>query len=291
MKKYIKIPTTLVAGPVYNNSLILEGCSVIELCIHSIKGEGTMFLEDHLLFFVLGGKIILHHGKQTYTVCKNEMILLKKATSISYEVEGDEDNDNLFESLMFCLKDDLIKEFLTLENVSVPRIDAEMKTSVYPMDDCLISFANSLYPYFNDSSKVNPGALRLKIMELLYSVSDCHKSMFRQILQLRRPVRLDIKNVVEQYYNTPVTLSELAFLSGRSLSSFKRDFQSAYNISPAQWIRIKRLEKAKEMLQETDLPVNEICYTLGFENLSHFSRIFKGHYGQSPSYYRLYFLD
>jgi len=286
MKKYIKVPTTLVAGPVYNNSLTLEGCSVIESCIHSIKGEGAMFLEDHLLFFVLGGKITLHHGKQTYTVCKDEMILLKKATLITYEVEGDEDNDNLFESLMFCLKDDLIKEFLTLENVSVPRIDAEMKTSVYPMDDCLISFAYSLYPYFNDSSNINPGALRLKIMELLYSVSDCHKSMFRQILQIRRPVRIDIKNVVEQYYNTPVTLSELAFLSGRSLSSFKRDFQAAYNISPAQWIRTKRLEKAKEMLQQTDLPVNEICYTLGFENLSHFSRIFKGHYGQCPSYYR-----
>jgi len=286
MKKYIKVPTTLVAGPVYNNSLLLDGCSVIESCVHSMKGEGTMFLEDHLLLLVLGGKITLYHGKQTYTIRKGEMILLKKATSMRYEIEGEATNDNLYESLMFCLKDDLIKEFLTMENIKVPRIDEEMKTSVHPMNKCLVAFAESLYPYFIDASAITSGALRLKIIELLYNISECSKNMFRQILQLRRPVRIDIKNVVEQYYNTPVTLPELAFLSGRSLSSFKRDFQTTYNISPAQWIRTKRLEKAKEMLQETNLPVNEICYILGFENLSHFSRIFKEHHGQSPSEYR-----
>ena len=187
---------------------------------------------------------------------------------------------------MFCLKDDLIKEFLTTTNVKVQRMDEEVKTSVYPMNECLVAFAKSLYPYFTDPSTINPGLLKLKIMELLYDVSECSKNMFRQILQLRNPARTDIQHVVEQYYTTPVTLPELAFLSGRSLSSFKRDFQQIYNISPAQWIRVRRLEKAKEMLQETVLPVNEICYSVGFENVSHFSRIFKNHYGYPPTQYR-----
>lgn len=133
---------------------------------------------------------------------------------------------------------------------------------------------------------MNPGLLKLKIMELLYDVAECSKNMFRQILQLRRPVRVDIRQVVEQYYATPVTLPELAFLSGRSLSSFKRDFQQTYNESPAQWIRNKRLELAKQMLQQTAIPVTEICYSIGFENVSHFSRIFKDHYGFPPTQYR-----
>jgi len=287
MKKHIKVPTALVSGPVCQNSLTLDGCSVIESCVHSMKGVGTMFLEEHLLLFVLGGKITFYYGKQAYTVSKNEMILLKKATSVRYEKEGAPDNDNIYESLMFCLTDKLIKEFLSLTDIKVPRMDEEVKTAVYPMTDCLIAFANSLQPYFIDPASVNPGLLRLKIMELLYDVSECSKNVFRQILQLRQPVRTDIRQVVEQYYATPVTLPELAYLSGRSLSSFKRDFQSTYNIPPAQWIRTKRLEKAKEMLQKTMLPVNEICYSMGFENVSHFSRIFKEHYGQSPSEYRV----
>jgi transcriptional regulator GlxA family with amidase domain len=89
--------------------------------------------------------------------------------------------------------------------------------------------------------------------------------------------------VVEHHYASPVSVSELAYLSGRSLSSFKRDFQNIYNIAPATWIREKRLEKAKDMLETTALSVSDICYSLGFENVSHFSRIYKEFHGQAPS--------
>ncbi|MCC8173291.1 MAG: AraC family transcriptional regulator [Odoribacter sp.] len=286
MKKYIKVPTSLVAESACQVSLKLDGCSVIDSCVHSMGGSGTMFLEEHLLLFVLEGTNHLTYGKQEYIVGKNEMILLKKATSVKYRKLGNPENDNIYDSIMFCLKDELLKDFLSLANIAIPPMDEEIKTSVNPMTPCLIAFAYSLKPYFNDSSSVNPGLLRLKIMELLYNVAECSKNMFRQILQLRQPVRTDIRQVVEQHYASPVNIAELAYLSGRSLSSFKRDFQLIYNMPPAKWIREKRLEKAKEMFENTVLPVSEICYSLGFENLSHFSRIFKEHYGYSPTAYR-----
>lgn len=286
MKKYIKVPTALIADPACQSTLMLDGCSVIESCVHTLNGTGTMFLEEHLLFFVLEGRFIMHYGKQTYTVNKNEMILLKRATSVKYEKTGDPENDNISECIMFCLTDDLIKEFLTMANVKIPRTEEEIKTAVYPMDECLISFARSLDPYFKYPTSVDQRLLRLKITELLYDISLSNKNMFIQMLQFRQPARMDIVKVVEQYYATPVTLPELAYLSGRSLSSFKRDFQSAYNMPPARWIKEKRLEKAKEMIQNTTIPVNEIGYSMGFENISHFSRIFKEHYGRSPSDYR-----
>ena len=283
MKKYIKIPTAFVSDNCTSSSLCLGGISVIESCIHSIEASGTMFLEDHLLMMVLDGTATLHYGKQTYVVHKNEMIILKKATSIYYENEGNPDNANIFDGLMFCLKDELLKEFLTMQNVNIPRMTEEIKNTVNPMSSCLVAFAYSLKPYFNDPASVNPGLLKLKIMEMLYDVSECSKNMFRQILQLRKPVRTDIRQVVEQHYASPVTLPELAYLSGRSLSSFKRDFQNVYNMPPAQWIREQRLCKAKEMLQNTMMSVSDVCYTLGFENPTHFSRIFKDYYGMPPS--------
>lgn len=286
MKKYIKVPAELVSGDCWANSLKLDGCSVIESCIHSMEAQGTMFLEEHLLLFVLEGRATLYYGKQTYVVNKNEMILLKKATSIRYEKEGNPDNDNIYDSLMFCIKDDLLKEFLTMSNVKVTRPEEEIKNSVSPMNSCLVAFALSLKPYFDNPDSINEGLLRLKIMELLYDVSECSKNIFRQILQLRQPARADLRQVVEQHYATPVSLPQLAYLSGRSLSSFKRDFVSIYNTSPAQWIREQRLEKAKEMLLETTFSVTDICYSLGFENSTHFSRIFKDRFGKSPSLFR-----
>ncbi|WP_166333075.1 helix-turn-helix domain-containing protein [Sphingobacterium chungjuense] len=286
MKKMIKVPTSLIGGDAPQNSLVLDGCSVIEQCIHSTEVKGTMFLEQHLLLIVLEGWVILTYGKQHYTVRKNEIILLKKATAVKYHKFGNTDNDNIYDSLMFSIKDDLLKSFLSTSEIKISRPEGEIKAGVYPMNECLVAFAHSMKPYFFDHSVVHPGQLRLKIMELLYDVAECNRNMFLQILQLHEPVKSDVRNVVEKHYASPVSLAELAYLSGRSLSSFKRDFQNIYNVSPATWIREKRLEKAKDMLQTTSLSVAEICYSLGFENVSHFSRIFKVFHGQAPTVFR-----
>ncbi|NDV58224.1 hypothetical protein D0T85_08945 [Bacteroides sp. 519] len=66
MKKYIKVPTALISDTTCQSTLLLDGCSVIESCVHTLNGTGTMFLEEHLLFLVLEGQFIMHHGKQTY---------------------------------------------------------------------------------------------------------------------------------------------------------------------------------------------------------------------------------
>lgn len=283
MKKMIKFPTSLIGLDTPQNTLELDGCTLIEQCIHSTEVRGTMYLEQHLLLIVLEGSVVLTYGKQEYKLGKNDMILLKKATAVKYHKFGNTGNDNIYDSLMFSIKDDLLKSFLSTSEVKVSKPEGEIKTGVYPMNECLIAFAHSMKPYFFDHSVVHPGQLRLKIMELLYDVAECNRNMFLQILQLHEPVRTDIRNVVEQHYASPISVSELAYLSGRSLSSFKRDFQNIYNIAPATWIREKRLEKAKEMLETTVLSVSDICYSLGFENVSHFSRIYKEFHGQAPS--------
>ena len=248
-----------------------------------ISGErGTFFLEQHLLYVVLGGSVKLTCGRQTWTVRKNEMILLRRAQSVSYEKQGSEET-GLFESQLFAINDELLKDFLTSQQVQIPQMTEELGTQVSPMSDRLVAYCWSLSPYFNDPSQVNPGLLRLKVMELLYNVMDCSKNIFRQMLQLRQPVKTDIHRVVEENYTSPISLDELAYLSGRSLSSFKREFQDIYGAPPARWIREKRLSKAHEMLRSSSLSVADVAYSLGFENPTHFSRIFKQQYGYAPS--------
>ncbi len=269
-------------------SLTLDGYALIEQCVHHIDSQGTMYLKEHLLLFQLEGSTKLAYGKQVFHIRRGEMILLKKGTAINYEKSGEPGKNNLFDCLVFYLKDDLIRSFLTSTelNISRPEVGSSFATTVQAMDECLITFATSLKPYFKNVDKVAPGQLRHKMMELLYDTAIGSKDMFRQILQLQQPVRLDLRHVVEQHYASPIRIEELAYLSGRSLSSFKRDFQQLYNMSPATWIREKRLNKAKEMLETTDLPVAEICYSLGFENVSHFSRIFKEFHGHAPTGFR-----
>ena len=282
MTKITKFPSALISGDCTTSSLTLEGGSINDQCIVTAGERGTFFLEQHLLYVVLGGSVKLTCGRQTWTVRKNEMILLRRAQSVSYEKRGSEETGR-FESQLFAINDELLKDFLTSQQVQIPQMTEELGTQVSPMSDRLVAYCWSLSPYFNDPSQVNPGLLRLKVMELLYNVMDCSKNIFRQMLQLRQPVKTDIHRVVEENYTSPISLDELAYLSGRSLSSFKREFQDIYGESPARWIREKRLSKAQQMLRSSSLSVADVAYSLGFENPTHFSRIFKQQYGYAPS--------
>ena len=65
-----------------------EGGSIIDQCIVTAGESGTFFLEQHLLYVVLGGRVKLTCGRQSWTVGKNQMILLRKAHCVSYEKKG-----------------------------------------------------------------------------------------------------------------------------------------------------------------------------------------------------------
>ena len=288
MEKIIKVPTTLVAKPVLYGTLEMDGCTVIQQCIDSMARSGTMFMQSHVLILMLDGQITFRHGKQSHVVRKNEMILLKKATSVQFEMMGDAENGDIYDGTMICIQNELLKEFITTAKIQTPQVKDIVKTAVHPMDSRLISFVQSLAPYYNAPVTINPALLKLKVMELLFNVAECSEDAFRQMLQLLKPVKADIRHVVEHNYTNPLILPELAYLSGRSLSGFKREFQAIYNMPPAQWLLGKRLERAADMLKNTPMSVTDICFTLGFESPAHFSRAFKKQYGYSPAHYKLY---
>ncbi len=228
--KPLRVPTGLPVAPYLQSSLILDGLTVVQSCTHVTGKTGSMFLEEHLLLFVLQGTYVIRYGKQEYTLGKNQMVLLKKAIVVEYDKSGDPENNNTSEFMMFFLKDDFLREFIRKVDLPVKQSDELSPISVKNVNQRLPGFIQSLTPYFREPDN-----------------------------------------------------NDLAYLSGRSPSSFKRDFQAIYNISPSRWIRERRLKKAKELLSNTELSVTDVCYMTGFENMSHFSKVYKSYYGHSPS--------
>ncbi len=112
MTKITKFPSALISGDCTTSSLTLDGGSIIDQCIVTAGERGTFFLEQHLLYVVLGGSVKLTSGRQSWTVRKNEMILLRRAQSVSYEKQSSEET-GLFESQLFAINDELLKDFLT----------------------------------------------------------------------------------------------------------------------------------------------------------------------------------
>lgn len=83
------------------------------------------------------------------------------------------------------------------------------------------------------------------------------------------------------------SLDELAAICGLSASHFARAFRTATGFSPHQYLIGLRLQRAKVLLESTELPVIEVAMTCGFEQPSHFATTFRKHVGVSPRAWRV----
>ncbi|WP_315068951.1 AraC family transcriptional regulator [uncultured Clostridium sp.] len=285
-ERIVRIPQEIIAIPNKQNILKLNGLSIIGSCSFTQEVSGSLFLEDHLLLFVQHGIFSVNYGGNIYVVHENEMILLKKAIVIHYKKSGDHKNDNLLEYQKFFLKDELLREFCKMANIKPMQPEVTVPISIKPVNERLTKYVDSIKPYFNECENIDKTLIKIKLLELLYDLTATDRDLMNQLLQLKQQVCSNIPKVLEENILNPVSISDLAYLSGRSLSSFNREFQSIYNMSPHQWIRERRLARAKELLLSTSMSVTDICFMAGFENIAHFSRTFKGHYGYSPISYK-----
>ena len=96
-----------------------------------------------------------------------------------------------------------------------------------------------------------------------------------------------IKEYLDQNFTSPITLdslSETVYISKHYLSHL---FKEQTGVSPIKYLTSKRMEKACELLSETELPVSEVSKAVGYENPLYFSQVFKRIYGISPVKYRM----
>ncbi|WCO00706.1 alpha/beta fold hydrolase [Psychroserpens ponticola] len=99
--------------------------------------------------------------------------------------------------------------------------------------------------------------------------------------------KIDIEKTMLDNFQYNLKIEDFAKLCGRSLSVFKRDFNTHYNTTPYRWLKEKRLDYAKMLLLESDLNVNQICYESGFKNNSHFIQSFKEKFKLPPNQFKM----
>lgn len=278
---------SLETSPSSNKVLKLNGYSAIQRCTLYNGQEGVMLVEGNILLFVIEGNLKIRYGKAEHAVGKNQMTFLKKDILVEYENCDQTDEAVKVEYILINLKYELVVEFTRLAKLPVPETRNISPVAINELDRKLVKYIDSLEAYFAEPEKVEGSLVKIKLLELLFAMMDNNNTILRQVLDLRDHYRSDITATVEENIMNSLSLHQLAVLAGRSLSSFRRDFLAIYNMPPSQWIRQKRLEKAQELLLSTTMTVTDICYTAGFENIAHFSRLFKSQFRCSPSEFRV----
>ena len=95
-----------------------------------------------------------------------------------------------------------------------------------------------------------------------------------------------VREQIDRHYAKPLTIEQLAAMAGFSTFHFIRAFRAAFGRTPHQYLRARRLERAKELLETTAYPVTEVCDKVGFQSLGSFTTLFKKQCGATPAEYR-----
>jgi AraC-like DNA-binding protein len=105
---------------------------------------------------------------------------------------------------------------------------------------------------------------------------------------IRHPNRhlLRARDMIDARYHSPLDVPVLALAAHMSPAHFSRAFRATFGETPHQYLLTRRLERAAELLRNTDWPVLRICHGVGLRSLGSFTTSFTRTYGVSPTVYR-----
>jgi AraC family transcriptional regulator, exoenzyme S synthesis regulatory protein ExsA len=262
--------------------LILDNVPFARYKVDKKEGNKTVFVKDHMLIFVLKGRKQISFLNEQVIVDENSLVLFKKGI---YVISENLSPDHHFEALIIFVQNKFLKKFLYGNH----NFKSDSKTAVthviIPNNELLNSFKIQYLSYFGKDIHNLKTILEVKLQELfLILTSNSFQVPILQFIQHAvKDEPVDIEYVVQKTLFQPVSLKDLAEVSGRSLASFKRDFQKHFNTAPKKWINQQRLAHASTLLNSTSKNISEIAFECGFESVSHFIRIFKKEFGFTPS--------
>lgn len=242
--------------------------------------KSEVVFDHHTLVWFISGETKIVQASSTYVFKQGDIFLIplhKPATVINYPKDG-----LPHKTVVMLLTVETLRKFyknihLTASALPVPNI---RRYSNHPL---LKSCLASLIPYFDMRGALPENLADLKITEAISILRTIDPDIDQVLANFDDPRKVDLVSFMETNYMFNMPMEQFGHLTGRSLTTFKRDFKKAFNVTPQKWLTQKRLELAHYKLAEKKCKPTDVCYETGFENLSHFSFAFKKHFGYSPT--------
>lgn len=246
----------------------------------------SSMVRDHFLVYLYSGEYILDEGKRRTVIKPGECVFLKRDNRVNMIKQPK--NGEPFMAIFLTFKRNFLRGvYQKFERKELPLKAEKQKHSVIklPQTPDIKGLFQSLVPYFDSTVEPSDDIMKLKLLEGVYSLLRIDDKFYATIFDFTEPWKIDILEFLSENYMYDFSLEDIASFTGRSLSTFKRDFKKISKLSPEKWLIQRRLEAAREKLQEDGRTVTDVYVEVGFKNLSHFSSAFKKQYGVAPSSY------
>ena len=271
--------------------------NIPEIYLKNKKGTPDLFVYDfkmtseivkikvnlgmNMFSFLQVGKKQVHFAGISVGVNKEQSLLLKKGNWLWTELL---DNEAIYNCKLLFFSEKKLQDFLENHTLNQGIRNDEKPFFIIKNDDYILSYLNSLSTISQAPTIFMENLLSIKFEELmLYLLQKYGKPFESYLYSLIVGETSTFKKIVESKVHSNLKLEEIAFLCNISLSTFKRRFSSEYNMAPGKWLLEKRLQKAKEILEQGELKPSDIYLDFGYNNLSNFSIAFKNKFGCNPS--------
>lgn len=246
-----------------------------------------LWSNNNYFAFISSGKKVWETIYNTYEVNEGDIIFVKKGANLTHQFFGDK-----FCAIFVFVPDDFITAFFKRNSglLSGAQMDLSAQDAVLRIetDELLETYYRSIQSYLSLAQKPNEQLLLLKFEELLLSLfsNKKHRALTDYFISLCQSREYHLSRIMEDNFAYNLKLEEYARLCYLSLSAFKNTFKRVYNTTPAAWLQQKKLELARHKVLHTDLSIHQISFECGFEDTSHFIRVFKHNYHLTPLQYR-----
>lgn len=256
-------------------------------CPQVIKKQ-RFFVECNYIAYVISGRRVFHKNEQSWELKEGVCVFVKKGTHIAEKEE-----DEGWCVMVFFVPDHFLKQLIdengnSLAGPSFAKGSEDHVLNLH-VNELSRSFFVSMLPYFTQTPPPSETLVELKFKELVLSLlNDEGNRHFLAYLKNLNKEQPSIEEVMQKNFTSNLTLADYAKLLCKSVPVFKREFKKTFNDTPANWVMKRRISKAAELLQSTTMTITDIGFECGFENQTHFSRVFKQKMGRSPLQFRIH---
>jgi len=254
---------------------------ILYSCYSGVTREGEHIVPEHVLSIILAGSQTVHLGGKVCTFKTGDARFFRKnqlCRFVKYPPP-----EGKFESLSVRLDKETLHQFSIAHQLTK---DASYKGGsllLLKKGELLEKYIDSLSPYVNGVAATNEMLTRHKVNEAIMILLEINPDLKNVLFDFSDPGKINLEVFMSRNYKFNASMSQLAYLSGRSLASFKRDFEQIFHMSPHRWIQQQRLKDAWFLIKEKGQKVSDVYMDVGFKDLSHFSSAFKKAYGIAPS--------
>jgi AraC-like DNA-binding protein len=250
-------------------------------CNYKHKFGTEQLVRENALSLVVSGEIQLTTSTGVQT-CRIGDIGLLRRNQLVKALKIPDKNGNAFKSITIFLTQEKLRSY-AIEN-NIKQQDRYSGTGLLLSPNTFLkAYFDSLLPYFDQPGQLTIPLAELKTNEAIELLLMDKAGLRSFLFDFSEPHKIDLESFMIQNYEFNIPLAEFARLTGRSISTFKRDFKKTFPSAPEKWLREKRLERAHYLISEKKQNPSDIYLQVGFENFSHFSKAFKDYYGVNAS--------